>query len=299
MTDQPVPCSKLQVWLLASRPKTLWAAVAPVLIGIAMAFEAGVGHWGAAVAALFGGVMLQIGANLSNDYLDYLKGKDASDRLGPMRVTQAGLVSPAAMRMATTLVFVLALAAGVYLVTRAGWPIVIIGLLSMLFAILYTAGPYPLGYHGWGDLFALVFFGPVAAGGTFYVQALSITPEVLIAGLAPGFFSLAILTVNNLRDADSDARTGKKTLAVRFGKGFARVEYSVSLLLAIIIVPVVLYAVVRSHAWSFLSALTLIPAIAAIRSIYHDTGRSLNTTLATTGKLDLLFAILFSIGWLL
>lgn len=299
MFESPAQYSRLQIWLLASRPKTLWAAVAPVLIGIAMAFEAGKGHTGAALAALFGGVMLQIAANLSNDYLDYLKGKDTSERLGPMRVTQAGLVSPNTMKYATVIVFALAFLAGVYLVWHAGWPIVVIGLLSMLFAFLYTAGPYPLGYHGWGDIFALVFFGPVAAGGTYYAQVLEITPEVIVAGLAPGLFSVALLTVNNLRDADADARTGKKTLAVRFGKGFARVEYIVSILLAILVVPLVLFVMTRSHTWSLVSLLTIIPATVAFKSIYRDAGRTLNTTLATTGKLNLLFAILFSIGWLL
>ena len=202
--------SRVQIWIMAARPKTLWAAVAPVAMGIAMAADAGGMHIPAALAALFGAVMIQIGTNLANDYFDYRKGTDQPGRLGPTRVTQAGLVTPHAMRIAITVTFSLAVVAGAYLVWRGGWPIVAVGLLSILFGFLYTAGPYPLGYNGLGDIFVLIFFGPVAVGGTYYVQTLDINTAVLIAGLAPGLFSVAILTVNNLRDIGTDAEAGKK-----------------------------------------------------------------------------------------
>ncbi len=145
---------------MAARPKTLWAAIAPVIIGIALAAEAGGMHIPSALAALFGAVMIQIGTNLANDYFDYKKGTDQPGRLGPMRVTQAGLVTPQTMRKAIMVVFGLALLVGIYLVWRGGWPIVAVGLLSILFGLLYTAGPYPLGYNGLGDIFVLIFFGP-------------------------------------------------------------------------------------------------------------------------------------------
>lgn len=293
------PPSGFKVWLLAARPKTLWASISPILIGIAMAYAAGKGELLPALAALLAGVLLQVAANLSNDYIDYVKGIDKADRLGPMRVTQAGLVSPGAMKAATAIVLMLAFLLGVYLVYRGGWPIVIIGLSSILFAVLYTAGPYPLGYHGWGDLFAFVFFGPVATAGTYYVQALSVPNEVIIAGCAPGLFSVAILTVNNLRDIESDTRAGRKTLAVRFGRFFAIREYVGAVILATAAIPVYLSLSVPDKQQVMIAALTVIAAIPVIKSVRRDSGPILNETLAATGKLELMYAILFSVGWLL
>lgn len=285
--------SRLQIWTLAVRPKTLPAAVAPVLIGTAMTGAAF--YWPAAVAAMIGALLIQIGTNFANDYFDFKKGVDTEERLGPMRVTQAGLVTPKTMKLATAVAFTLALLAGVYLVWRGGWPIVVIGLLSILFGILYTGGPYPLGYNGWGDIFVLVFFGPVAVGGTYYVQTLDINTSVLIAGLAPGLFSVAILTVNNLRDLDNDRSAGKKTLAVRFGRTFTLVEYRLALLVACLI-PLVLFEESR---WAAMAAtVTLIPAAFAMRKVGRVHGRELNDCLALTGRLLLLYSLTFSVGWI-
>ena len=192
--------SRLKIWITASRPKTLWAAFSPVIIGTAMAYGEGKVHWLSAFLAAVGAILIQIGTNFSNDYYDYFRGVDKKERLGPLRVTQAGLVKPETMKRATILIFSLAFISGLYLIYRGGWPVLIIGLLSILFGILYTAGPYPLGYNGLGDIFVLIFFGLVAVGGTYYVQALEINKLVLLAGLSPGLFSTAILTVNNLRD---------------------------------------------------------------------------------------------------
>ena len=284
---------------MAARPKTLWAAVAPVIIGIALAAEAGGMHIPFALAALFGAVMIQIGTNLANDYFDYKKGTDQPGRLGPTRVTQAGLVTPRAMRKAIAVAFGLAVLAGIYLVWRGGWPIVAVGLLSILFGLLYTAGPYPLSYNGLGDIFVLIFFGPVAVGGTYYVQTLDINATVLIAGLAPGLFSVAILTVNNLRDIKTDADAGKKTLQVRLGQTFARLEYLVSIVIACFIPPV-LYFFSGQHPYALLVLLVLPAAVPAIRKVFvlSETPK-LNDVLAATGKLLLLYAVLFSVGWLL
>ncbi len=288
----------LSVWLQASRPKTLWAAVAPVIMGTAMAHADGVMHWPSAMAALAGAVLIQIGTNFANDYFDFLKGADAGPRLGPVRATQAGLVTPQAMRTAFVIAFALAFCIGIYLVWRGGWPIVAIGLSSILFGILYTATPVALAYLGIADLFVLIFFGPVAVGGTYYVQALGITPTVLIAGLAPGLISTAILTVNNLRDIEGDRAAGKKTLVVRFGKTFARFEYLFSLLAACLI-PVWLYLKGQAQAAALVVLLTLPLALPAIRTIFSGAeGRVLNDVLAATGKLLLFYSLFFSIGWL-
>lgn len=287
------------MWLQASRPKTLWAAIAPVIIGTAMAHADRSAHWLAALAALFGAVMIQIGTNFANDYLDYKKGTDAGERLGPLRVTQAGLVKPAVMKRAIVFVFTLAFLAGVYLVWRGGWPVVIIGLASILFGVLYTGGPFPLGYNGLGEIFVIIFFGPVAVGGTYYVQVLNIDLTVILAGISPGLFSTALLTVNNLRDIDGDRRAGKKTLPARFGRTFARWEYLLSVLVAVLI-PVVLVFMTGRHIYSLFSLLVLMAAVPTVKKVFTQTdGDILNNALAATGKLLLLFSLIFSIGWLL
>ena len=288
----------IKIWILAARPKTLWAAVAPVLIGTAAAHDTDALHWLAASVALFSAIMIQIGTNLANDYFDSKKGSDQADRLGPTRVTQAGLVSPEAVKRATIIAFGLAFAGGVYLVFRGGWPIVAVGTLSILFGILYTAGPRSLSYTGLADIFVLIFFGPVAVAGTYYVQTLEFSWTVALAGVAPGLFSTAILTVNNLRDIESDARANKRSLAVRFGKRFARFEYTICLMLGCLWPIWFLYGDNR-HPWTLISALTVAWALVLIHKTLTVEGTHLNDILAATGKLLLLYAILFSVGWVL
>ncbi len=286
-------------WLLAARPKTLWAAIAPVIVGTAMAYEAEGAHWPAALAALIGAILIQIGTNYANDFFDFKKGADSGQRLGPTRVTQAGLVTLGEMKRATILVFGLALLTGVYLVVRGGWPIAVIGLTSILWGVLYTAGPKPIAYIGLGELFVLIYFGPVAVGGTFYVQTLDINVAVLLIGLSCGLFSVAILTINNLRDIESDRRTGKRTLAVRLGPRFARWEYLLCIVLACMI-PVGIYIWTNEHTYILFSTAIALPAVPAFRKVLSTAiGPELNTVLASTGKLLLAFSIVFSIGWLL
>lgn len=294
-----MPPSGLGIWIVAARPKTLWAAVAPVMIGTAMAYENGGVAWLPALGALFGAIMIQVGTNFANDYFDCKKGADAHNRLGPMRVTQAGLVKPDTMKLATAIAFSLACTAGIYLVWRAGWPIAIIGVVSVLCGVLYTSGPYPLGYIGLGDIFVLIFFGPVAVGGTYYVQVLDIDAVVLLAGVAPGFFSVAILTVNNLRDMDGDKAIGKKTLAVRFGQTFARMEYLLSIVVGSAM-PILLYIQSRQHVYSLLTMVVPLAALLAVRTVFTSRdGSALNNALAATGKLLLLYSLIFSLGWVL
>lgn len=287
------------IWFAAVRPKTLPAAIAPVMVGAAMAWKAGGFHLPSALCALLGALLIQIGTNFANDYADCIKGADQPDRLGPLRVTQAGLVTSGAMRLATAAVFLAACLPGLYIVYRGGWPFIAIGLASIACGILYTAGPFPLGYIGLADPFVFIFFGPVAVGGTYYVQTLTLPPSVVLAGAAAGLISVAILTVNNLRDIDQDWRAGKKTLAVRFGRTFVRAEYACALTLACAVVPALLY-IRGGRAGVLLPLLTLAAAIPVLRTVFTRTGGpALNAALAATGRLLLLWSLLFSVGWML
>jgi 1,4-dihydroxy-2-naphthoate octaprenyltransferase len=286
----------MKVWILAARPKTLWAAVAPVTIGTALAYGDQALHWPSALIALTGALLIQVGTNFCNDYCDFKKGADTPDRQGPVRATQAGLISPDAMKRATVLTFVLAAVICSYLVWRAGWPLALVGALSILCGVLYTAGPFPLAYVGLGDLFVVVFFGPVAAAGTYYVQALHLPMYAVVAGLAPGLLSTAILTVNNLRDIESDRKAGKKTLAVRLGATFARWEYTVCVVTAAL-VPVVLHRAWNLPRGVLLASLILPIALPVIRRVWRgDDGRALNPMLGATALLLLLYSALFAVG---
>jgi 1,4-dihydroxy-2-naphthoate octaprenyltransferase len=291
--------STLQIWIEAARPKTLPAAASPVIMGSAMAYAEGVFYWLAALTAFICALLIQIGTNYANDYYDFLKGADTENRIGPTRATQAGLVSPNAMKNAVIFVFTLAFIVGLYLVYRGGWPILAIGVASILFGILYTGGPSPLGYNGTADIFVLVFFGPIAVGGTYYVQTLDISTPVLIAGLAPGFISTAILAVNNLRDFQTDRLAGKKTLIVRFGVKFGRFEYLCCLLVSAII-PVILTFFYGGSPYAMLSLLAIVAALPSIQTVLKIAADPvLNKVLANTGKTLFLYSLLFSAGWLI
>jgi 1,4-dihydroxy-2-naphthoate octaprenyltransferase len=286
-------------WILAARPKTLWASVAPVAMGSAIAHGDGGFHGPSAMAALLGALLVQIGTNYCNDYADFVKGTDTHERQGPLRATQAGLVTPAAMRRATVLAFGLATACLAYLVWRGGWPMLVVGALSIASGVLYTAGPRPLGYLGLGDLFTLIFFGPVAVAGTYYVQALTLPAKAVLAGLGPGLLSVAILTVNNLRDVDGDARSGKRTLAVRWGVTFARWEYTLCVVTAALL-PWVLVRWYGAPPNTLAASLTGLAGVSAIKTIWTSReGPVLNHLLAYTALLLLLYAGLFSVGWVL
>ena len=290
--------STFRIVLTAIRPKTLGAAIAPVLLGTAMAYQAQKAAPLYALLALLTALLIQIGTNLANDYFDFQKGADNEERLGPTRVTQAGWVTPKTIRTSFLLVFFCAFLLGSILALRGGWVFLLIGALSIGSGILYTGGPYPLGYNGLGDIFVLIFFGPVAVGGTYYVQTLSLPASVLVAGLAPGLLATALLAVNNLRDIDTDQKAGKRTLAVRFGKTFAQLEYIFVLTLALGI-PVAIYFFDQQHPYLLLSLFTALPALPLIKKLYTAQGHALNEVLAKTGLLLLVHSSFFSIGWLL
>ena len=287
--------TQLQIWLLAARPKTLPAAAAPVIVGSAAAISDGVFQVGPALAALLGALLLQIGANFANDVFDFKKGADTTDRLGPVRVTQAGLLSPGQVMAGMWLTFGLAAIIGLYLIAVGGWPILGIGLLSIAAAIAYTGGPFPLGYHGLGDLFVFIFFGLVAVCGSYYVQAGTVSPAAFWAAIPVGLLATAILVVNNLRDIETDQRAGKKTLAVRFGRRGAQVEYMLLLGLAYLIPLVMGFSGVASL-WVLLSWLSLPLVGPLIRLIMRETGRPLNQALAGTARLELVYSFLLALG---
>jgi len=292
------PSASAAIWLQAVRPKTLPAAIAPVVIGTCMAYGDGAWSVPVTVAIFLAAVLIQIGTNFANDYFDFIKGTDRADRVGPTRATAAGLVTPLQMRSATTLVFGLAAVLGLYLTWIGGWPIAAIGVASIASGVLYTAGPFALGYLGLGELFVLIFFGPVAVGGTYYLLTHTLTGPVLVAGLAPGLLSCAVLVVNNYRDRHTDHVTGKKTLVVRFGRGFGRMEYAVTLLGAGVL-PVALVCMSPGHAWSLLSLLTLVPGFFLVRKLWTEPDPdTMNHMLAQTGQVLVLYSVLFSVGWL-
>jgi len=278
------------------RPKTLWVTFCPVLLGSMFAFRTGALHLPSAFAALFSGLLIQIGTNLANDYYDFKKGADTDERVGPTRLTQAGLVSPGRMKNGFMVAFFLASVVGSYLIFRGGWPILVIGILAVLSGILYTAGPFALGYIGAADLFVLVFFGPVAVAGTYYVQTLQVSLVPIIAGFGPGLLAVAILTVNNIRDIKTDAKAGKKTLAVRFGKAFAIREYRMCLAAA---TTIPLFFILNDHThYGLMTTLLILPfSVTSIKKLRTQEGPVLNAVLTKTGQLLLLYTVLFALGW--
>ena len=291
--------STFDIWMSAARPKTLWAAVAPVLMACAMAWRDGVFHPLAAGLALLTAMLLQVATNFCNDYADFAKGTDTAERTGPVRATAAGWVTPAAMKRATILTFALAALCALYLIMRGGWVLAVLMAASIASGALYTAGPKPLGYLGLGDLFVFIFFGPVAVAGTYYVQALRFSEAAAVAGFAPGLLSVAILVVNNLRDREGDARNGKKTLAVRFGPTFARVQYTACLIGASLI-PLLLMRYYGAPPNILTAGLVFVAGLSALRTIWStEDGFRLNALLAQTARLLLLFAGLFAVGYVL
>ncbi|MBE7447870.1 MAG: 1,4-dihydroxy-2-naphthoate polyprenyltransferase [Kofleriaceae bacterium] len=281
-------------WVAAARPRTLTAAVAPVAIGTACAHAAGGVAWGPAAAALAGAALIQIGTNFANDVFDAEKGADTAARKGPVRAVAAGLISAAAMRAAMVVTFGLAVAVGSYLVAIGGWPIVAIGVASVAAGVAYTGGPWPLGYHGLGDLFVMIFFGQVAVCGTAYVQVGAVPALAWWLSLPVGAIATAVLVVNNLRDRETDAVAGKRTLAVRFGRRFALVEYG-ALLAVAHAVPLGLAATGRP--WCALGVATAPWALALVRALARAApGPAMNRLLGATAQLLLAQSLLVAAG---
>ena len=283
-------------WLQAARPKTLTAAAAPVLVGAGLAEAHGIFALLPAVAAFAGAIFIQIGTNFANDYYDFVRGGDTPDRVGPVRVTQAGLIPPEHVWWGMVAVLAAAATVGVYLVFVGGWPIVWIGLASLFCAVAYTGGPYPLAYRGLGDPFVFVFFGLIAVGGTYWVQALTIPGDVLLAGAGVGALSTALLVANNVRDLETDSAAGKRTLAVRLGRNVSRVEYAVMMAVGFA-VPVLGVAV---YQWPAPALIALAAGAASVSPLTlimtRDDPRELIAALAGTARVVGLYGVLLAAG---
>ena len=282
--------------MLAIRPKTLPAGAVPVLLGSALAAVDGRFRLLPALVALICALGIQVATNFINEIYDFRKGADTAERLGPTRTVAAGIISEKTMIKVSASLAAGVFLLGLYLVYTAGWPILVIGLLSLLFAWGYTGGPWPIAYSGLGDLFVFIFFGLVAVGGTYYVQAHHLVLPVLLAAVAPGVFSVNILLVNNIRDIATDRGVGKMTLPARIGAIQARRLY-VALTVVAYLVPVLLW-LNHYSAWALLSLLSLPLAWAMIRKLYASEGRELNHVLAGTGKLMTIHGLLFAAGLL-
>jgi len=290
------------VWLLAARPKTLPAAASPVLLGTLIAAADGRFHALAAACALAGALLIQIGTNYVNDAADFERGADTAARKGPMRAVAEGLVSPRAMKVAAAVAFALAFAAGIFLIVRGGWPILALGLASIAAGVAYTVGRYALAYTGLADLFVLVFFGPVAVAGTYYVQALALPPVVVVAGLGPGLLATAILVANNVRDVEEDRVANKNTLVVRRGRPFGVGLYGACMLGAALVPVVVLWSTPGTE------NLGIVAAAFAAAVVGGRLGRTLERTsdpavlnplLGKTALLLFAYSLFFGLGWLL
>jgi 1,4-dihydroxy-2-naphthoate octaprenyltransferase len=291
--------SGFRIWLMAARPRTLPAAVAPVLVGTSLAGFAHVFHPLRFAAALLSALFIQVGTNLSNDYSDARRGADAEDRLGPVRVTAGGLVPPRQVLIATYVSFGLAVLFGIYLIAVAGWELLLVGAASILAGVAYTGGPRPYGYEGLGEVFVFLFFGIVAVAGSFFVQVERLTWEAFALAVPVGLLAAAILVVNNVRDIDSDRRAGKRTLAVKLGRERTRVMYAGVVYLAYLLTPVT-WVFGPTTAWVLLPWLTLPLAASIARIVRGRTdGPSLNGALAQSGMLQLAFCMLLSAGLLL
>ena len=287
-----------RVWLLAIRPKTLPAAAASVVVGTALAAYDGGFSLGPALAALTIALLLQVGSNLANDVYDDERGADTDDRLGPTRVTSAGLLSRGQVKRGMAVVFAIAFALGLYLTWVRGPLVLVIGVAAIVAAIAYTGGPYPLGYHGLGEVFVFLFFGVTSVVGTYWVQTGTTTPVVWLMSVPVGLLIVAIIVVNNLRDIEQDAAVGKRTVAVRIGPRATMAEYAACVAFAYVVVGAAALAEAVPVA-TMLSWASLPLAYLTARSVFTETGRALNRSLAGTGQVTLAFSVLFAIGLLL
>lgn len=296
--ERPGP---IRVWLAAARPATLLAGVAPVVLGVGFALHDEVFAPIPAFFALLVAVFIQIGTNFTNDYFDFKKGADTAERLGPARATQRGWLTPRQVGVAAALTFALAFASGLVLVASAGWPLLAVGVVSILSGYAYTGGPFPLAYNGLGDVFVLVFFGPVAVVGTWYVQAaqfglgLDDAALVFLASLTVGLLATAILAVNNLRDRHTDATANKRTLVVRFGERFGRAEHAFCLIVPFVIVS--LGVTLGAFPYTALFVMAALPLVfRELTGVAKTDGAALNRHLGGAAKLTGIFALLLSIG---
>jgi len=298
MTKNKINILQKIIW--ATRMKSLAVSVSGVLIGTAMAFGDGIYHLPTAGICLLCTICIHLGTNMINDYCDFQRGVDNPKNLGPKSVIQAGFIRPEIIKNIASVLFFVAFLLGLLLVYRGGWPIAIIGIFSLLAGIFYTAGKNPLGYLGLGDVLVLIFFGPVMVAGTYYVQSLEMNLAVFLSGIPPGLLAMSVLIVNNIRDKDNDKKFGKNTLIVKFGKRFGQWEYCLAVLIAILM-PVGLYVLMQDHQGILMTVVMMFLFIRNIIKVFDPkaTSAELNKVLSLTGLFSFLYAILFSLGWVL
>lgn len=288
--------SELQMWMLAARPKTLFAVISPILVGTTMAISSGHFHPIIFLFTLLTGLGIQISTNFCNDYYDFIKGADTKERKGPLRVTQSGLVSISTMKKACAVSLMTTALFGLVLLWYGGIVIALLLAISLLLAVGYTAGPYPLAYKGLGDIFVFVFFGPIACLSCYYLQTKDLSFTCNVAGIALGSLSTAILAVNNIRDIEEDQKAGKRTLAVRFGIVFGKTEY-----ITLLIIPaLVTFILSVTKPFALLSLVYLLPSIKIARLVLFTNDPSeLNRCLAKTGMILFLYTALLCLGWII
>jgi 1,4-dihydroxy-2-naphthoate octaprenyltransferase len=289
--------SLFQIWWLAIRPRTLPAAASGVVMGSALAWHDGSFQLGPAFAALLVALLLQIGSNVANDVFDFERGADTSERQGPLRVTQAGLLTPAQVKRGMLIIFGLAALCGLYLASLRGWTVILIGVAAIISAVAYTGGPFPLGYYGLGDVFVFIFFGLAAVAGTYYVQVGTVSAAAWWMSVPVGLIITAILVVNNLRDLENDRKAGKHTLAVMFGEQATKIEYVLCVGIAYLVLSVLVFSQTVPVS-GLLAWLSLPIAIKTLRTVFTQKGRPLNAALAGTGQVALLYSVLFWVGLL-
>ncbi|MFT5702299.1 MAG: 1,4-dihydroxy-2-naphthoate octaprenyltransferase [Desulforhopalus sp.] len=287
--------SRFQLWWLAIRPKTLPAAVGPVAVGTAVALADDHFLVLPALGCFLGAMLLQIGVNLANDYFDFKNNIDSDERQGPVRVTQSGLIAPEEVKRGMIICLVLAALVFTYLGVVGGLPIILVGIFSVLAALAYSGGPFPIASNGLGEIFVFIFFGLVAVGGTYYIQAKDLTTVAVLAAIPPGLLITAIMVVNNLRDIDTDKKAGKRTLAVMLGRYRTIIEYKI-LIIASYVVPVCMLVFGMADGFILLPITTLPMARSLMLKVECDLGTNLNELLASTARLSLMYCLMFSFG---
>lgn len=288
--------TSIRIWATAARPKTLILVLCPIMIGTVLSLSRGYFHPPILALTLLTGLGIQISTNLANDYFDFLKGADTKERLGPLRVTQAGLVSPTSMKKAVISSLLLTAIIGSFLLWQGGMAAALLLAASLALSVAYTAGPFPLAYLGLGEVFVFAFFGPIATGFTTYLQCKAFYLDAFIAGIGPGAIATAVIIVNNLRDVEQDLLANKKTLIVRFGKAFGKWEYACCFLLAAL-TPLFFF---HSHPLALLSLVFLLPALKQLRTVISSYDPiQLNLCLAKTAQLTFVYSVLFSFGWMI
>jgi 1,4-dihydroxy-2-naphthoate octaprenyltransferase len=294
--EKPAPRALIGAWFAAARPATLPAAIVPVIVGTAASGRGIHLLVGPFLAALAASILIQVGTNYSNDYFDHVHEADTGSRMGPRRLIQLGIATPRGVLTAGLLCFGIAALLGLYLIWVGGWPILVIGVVSILCGLAYTGGPWPLGYHALGDLSCFICFGVLAVTGSAYLQTGSLTGLALAASIPVGFLVTAILVVNNLRDIPTDRQAGKHTLAVILGARGARIEYAL-LVVGAYVSPLVIWLSGHASPWLLLPWLSLPLAARAVQTVFTQEGPPLNLALKATGRLHLVFGLLFAIGF--